>query len=701
MKTCPKCQQTYPDDVESCPKDGAQLSDEIRDERECPYCAEKVLRKARVCKHCGRDLKPVTTGDTSLQSQSSAPAQSIPEARKSQPQATWAGTSAGRPTVASNTPWLRAKPEPPSRMKFMLLGGAVLILALAAAWYFLQRERQPGQTAKGNAKVEQALPTAGTVQENPKDGLKYVWIPPGTFMMGCSAGDNGCFDDEKPSHQVTVSKGYWLGQTEVTVGAYKGYVGSAGGKMPPAPTYNRGWANESMPVVGVSWDDAETYCRWAGGRLPTEAEWEYAARGGSTESRYGNPEGIAWHADNSSHRPHEVGLKQANGYGLYDMLGNLWEWVNDWYDEDYYQNSPPQDPTGPSSGEKRVLRGLSWYDSPNLFRVSIRTKANGSGAEWVGSRGLRCAVAGLTTLAPAPVLPQGGQAEVVQKEREGGTGEASESLAFINGRFVASNCTTTLTATWAICTRNEVLSIDGDKLIMTQDFEETKTNGTSDYSRQTQTVAVADLDFDSLIVHDYDYEGATDRVEVGCKNKKRCVSSVTVPNGGGQARQYSNDSMSVGDFSRKDANEVGGYVKRLLALQQGKSVSPVEHQPTEEETVSFMNAHLVPSVEVGAGITAFHRSLTVEGDELIEAEDVVQDGSPGHLVVSVDLKNLDETMVAEDSRIGLVCRASSGSVLPNCFSANTGQSSPDHVILGISNSKEFEKMLKRLIVLHQ
>jgi formylglycine-generating enzyme required for sulfatase activity len=210
------------------------------------------------------------------------------------------------------------------------------------------------------------------VRENSKDGLKYVWIPPGTLMMGCSPGDHECYESEKPAHHVSISKGFWLGQTPVTVGAYKRYAAATRRQMPPALTSDNGWANKNMPMVMVSWEDAQAYCGWIGGRLPTEAEWEYAARGGRAEARYGSIDEIAWYDQNSNHKPHEVAQKHPNSFGLYDMLGNAWQWVNDSYDENYYQNSQSQDPAGPATGEYRVLRGGSWFDSRRGARASCR-----------------------------------------------------------------------------------------------------------------------------------------------------------------------------------------------------------------------------------------------------------------------------------------------------------------------------------------
>jgi formylglycine-generating enzyme required for sulfatase activity len=241
---------------------------------------------------------------------------------------------------------------------------------------------QPAGSQHANLPVRQ-------VRENPKDGLKYVWIQPGTFLMGCSPGDIECNDDEKPSHQVTITKGFWIGQTEVTVGAYKRFIADTRGQLPPTPSFNNDWANRNMPMVEVSWNDAQDYCAWAGGRLPTEAEWEYAARGGSTEARYGLIDQVAWYSGNSEGRTHDVAQKPANGFGLFDVLGNVWEWVNDWYDETYYQNSPSQDPPGPANGQRRVLRGGSWGASPVFARVSRRI--GGVPYQWNNSYfGFRC-----------------------------------------------------------------------------------------------------------------------------------------------------------------------------------------------------------------------------------------------------------------------------------------------------------------------
>lgn len=220
---------------------------------------------------------------------------------------------------------------------------------------------------------------------NAKDGLTYVWIPAGTFRMGCSPDDHECFDDEKPVHRVAISKGFWMGQTLVTQAAYARIIGAS-------PSRFKG---EHLPVETVSWDEAKTYCRKLEMRLPTEAEWEYAARAGSTATRYGDLQAVAWYAGNSGpkfvdgralyqndpknyeekliargNQTHVVGQKQPNAWGLYDMLGNVWEWTADWFDKNYYAHSETVDPKGPSHGEYRTVRGGAWDEDPKNVRLS-------------------------------------------------------------------------------------------------------------------------------------------------------------------------------------------------------------------------------------------------------------------------------------------------------------------------------------------
>lgn len=201
----------------------------------------------------------------------------------------------------------------------------------------------------------------GDAKTNAKDGLRYLWIPPGSFTAGCSSQDTECFGDEKPSRRVTLTKGFWLGETEVTQAAYQRVTGKN-------PSNFKG---ASLPVEQVSWTEASAYCRTIGGRLPTEAEWEYAARGGKDQSRYGDVAQIAWYQANAKGTTHPVGQKQANGYGLHDMLGNVVEWTNDWHTAAPKETA---DPAGPPSGEFKVLHGGGWFDDARLMRASYRSR---------------------------------------------------------------------------------------------------------------------------------------------------------------------------------------------------------------------------------------------------------------------------------------------------------------------------------------
>lgn len=193
-------------------------------------------------------------------------------------------------------------------------------------------------------------------------------IPSGTFLMGSNDGES----DEKPVHHVFVDA-FYLDKYEVTVAQYQQFLNAN-----PQRTSPENWGeqlrNPNHPVVYVSWEDANAYARWAGKRLPTEAEWEYAARGGNTglggkpihkypwgndpSQDQANYTGTAGRDQWSGTSP--VGSFPPNGYGLYDMAGNVWEWCADWYDENYYKGSPERNPKGPSQGNLRVLRGGSW-----------------------------------------------------------------------------------------------------------------------------------------------------------------------------------------------------------------------------------------------------------------------------------------------------------------------------------------------------
>lgn len=201
---------------------------------------------------------------------------------------------------------------------------------------------------------------------------KMIYVQGDTFCMGATSeqGSEAFVDDEYPSHWVMLDS-YYIGETEVTQALWKAVMGNNPSN----------WKGDNLPVEQVSWNDCQDFVRKLNQktgknfRLPTEAEWEFAARGGvkSMHTKYsggGSIAKVAWYVADSGHKPHAVKTKQANELGIYDMSGNVWEWCQDWYRK--YDRDLQTNPTGPTSGSKRVRRGGSWYDADWVCRVSLR-----------------------------------------------------------------------------------------------------------------------------------------------------------------------------------------------------------------------------------------------------------------------------------------------------------------------------------------
>ncbi len=217
--------------------------------------------------------------------------------------------------------------------------------------------------------------SAGDIWIRPADGAVMVYVPAGEFLMGSPDDDPDAADDEKPQHTVYLDA-FWIDRTEVTNAQYRQCV-EWGACWEP-----RYWDDDSLhapdePVLWVSWNDAESYAQWVGGRLPTEAEWEKAARGTDGRSYpWGNSPPACSKANYAgcAGSPLPVGShpEGASPYGALEMAGNAREWVADWYDEDYYGRSVFRNPNGPDSGTFRVLRGGSYLHDQSVGRCAYR-----------------------------------------------------------------------------------------------------------------------------------------------------------------------------------------------------------------------------------------------------------------------------------------------------------------------------------------
>jgi predicted nucleic acid-binding Zn-ribbon protein len=201
--------------------------------------------------------------------------------------------------------------------------------------------------------------------------LKMIYVDGGSFMMGSPNSD---YKDERPSHKVKLDS-FYIGETQVTQALWSAVM-----EINPS-----NYEGEKLPVERVSWEYCQKFIKQLNiltGRtfaLPTEAQWEFAARGGKKSKGYkysgaNKISDVAWYKSNSSDKTHDVAEKKANELGLYDMTGNVWEWCEDWYEENYYENSPLENPKGPNSGTCRVLRGGSSFRNSDDCRVFYRAQ---------------------------------------------------------------------------------------------------------------------------------------------------------------------------------------------------------------------------------------------------------------------------------------------------------------------------------------
>lgn len=248
-------------------------------------------------------------------------------------------------------------------------------------------QMKTGRAAAPPPRVQPGLRQPPSSAAGSLEGM--VLIPAGEFLMG--NGDTRAPYNEKPPHTVYVDA-FYMDATEVTNRQYKAFLDATGHSKP------RYWNNSrfnqpDQPVVGVTWEDAMQYAAWAGKRLPTEAEWEYAARGGLNAMQY------PWGSEDAkgracygqpfvSGKPCPVGSFSPNGYGLYDMAGNVAEWCSDWYRPDAYKDARSNNPTGPAKTSQKVIRGGSWYEDAYYIRCSAR-KGLGPGT-YSNAVGFRC-----------------------------------------------------------------------------------------------------------------------------------------------------------------------------------------------------------------------------------------------------------------------------------------------------------------------
>jgi len=264
----------------------------------------------------------------------------------------------------------------------------------AAAEEMAAEEAKAEETAEKNEGSKPAVRKAGERMVKTVDGIEYAfrWCPAGEFLMGSPSSEPERYD-EGPQHSVTLTRGFWMLETEVTQAMWKSVMGTSISQQRDKESTFRSLSGEGSdyPMYFVSWEECRSFCEKLSEKLgltvslPTEAQWEYACRAGTTSAYSFGSSLNGQEANCNGNYPYGTSTKgpylektvpvksyAPNAWGLYDMHGNVMEWCQDWYDEDYYAASPTSDPTGPNSGSNRVIRGSCWYDIAQVCRSANR-----------------------------------------------------------------------------------------------------------------------------------------------------------------------------------------------------------------------------------------------------------------------------------------------------------------------------------------
>jgi formylglycine-generating enzyme required for sulfatase activity len=290
------------------------------------------------------------------------------------------------------------KPRQWSRREFLIAATLLAGCAPRTVVKIVEVTSTPSPTSTPPPPTQTPEPTATVTTLVEPGGFDMVLVEAGSFQMGSASGGS----NEQPVHTVNLTQSFYVSKHEVTFDQYDEFCDSTD----KTRLDDSGWGRGDQPV-NVTWYDAAEYCNWLseragltpcysgravatewdlstnGYRLPTEAEWEYAARGGSRSQGYvyagsNDPDEVGWYEGNSGGRPHPVGQKAPNELGLYDMSGNLWEWCWDWYDKEYYASSPSDDPRGPAAPSDRMMpnkvrRGSGWYHEVGVLHMTYRS----------------------------------------------------------------------------------------------------------------------------------------------------------------------------------------------------------------------------------------------------------------------------------------------------------------------------------------